>query len=90
VPPALVQLLIAAAIPTVGALLAQWRQAAVNTRRHEENAKRLERIEAAISGGPDGFFITRREFQIHADADSERFDSINSQLLEIRHLLERR
>lgn len=82
-------MLIAAAIPTIAALLAMWREAAVSQRRHHETRGRLQKIETATSAGPEGSFVTRREFTLHADADSERFDSINDQLAEIRRLLKR-
>jgi hypothetical protein len=90
VSPIVWQLLVAAGIPTTAALLAQWREAAVNKRRHEENTRRLERIEIATSSGPEGTFVTRREFDSHAQADSDRFEVINVQLTEIRRMLEQR
>jgi hypothetical protein len=83
----LVELLIAAGIPTAAALLAQWRESAVNARRHVENTRRLDLIEQLVSSGPTGSFVTRREFDIHAQSDSDRFELINHQLSEIRQLL---
>jgi hypothetical protein len=83
-------LLIAAGIPTVAVLLSQWRAAAVSDRRHAENSRRLDAIEKAMSIGPDGAFVSRREFDQHVEADSERLESILEQLSDIRRLLNAR